>query len=377
MKQRLCILCGGKTPEHEISLLSARNVVAAVDRGRYDIILVGIDKAGGWSLFPADAFTRGGEDAKRIALADGGVPLAPSCRGGAAFVLPLEGGDPIGIDIAFPVMHGTYGEDGAIQGLLRMLGIPVVGCDLASSANCMDKETSKILLGRAGIHVARAVMADGGFGPAAARAAVRELGLPVFVKPARMGSSVGVSRVNCEAELEPAVQQALRFDTKALVEEYVAGREIECAVLGNREPRASLPGEIIPVGDDHYSFLLKYIQEDGAALVAPAHLDQDAVGLIQETAIAAFRALSCSGMARVDFFLKADGTAVVNELNTIPGFTRISMYPKLWDLSGVSYPALVQRLIDLARERFEEENALTTDYTTLECPSPQPGAGEE
>lgn len=361
MKLHLCIFCGGRSVEHEISLLSARNVIAAADPGKYRISAVGIGKDGTWRQYPMDAFVVNADDPKSIALAPEGIAVAPGCLDGRGGLVTLEDGSFSPVDVAFPVMHGTYGEDGSIQGLLRMLNVAVVGCDLASSANAMDKSITKCLLQDAGLTVAAGILIRRTADDRTLDAAIETLGLPLFVKPARLGSSVGVAKARTRAELRRGVDEALRYDTKVLIEEYVPGREIECAVLGNNDPQASVPGEIIP-SDDFYSYKAKYIDENGAALVAPAVLSPETTAAVRKTACDAFRALSCSGMSRVDFFLREDGTLVINELNTIPGFTKISMYPKLWELSGIPCRDLVDRLIALAQERHAEETGLATDF---------------
>ncbi|OGV77543.1 MAG: D-alanine--D-alanine ligase A [Lentisphaerae bacterium RIFOXYB12_FULL_65_16] len=360
---RLCIVCGGRSAEHEVSLLSAKNVIAAADPAKFDVTVVGIDKQGTWHLYAPESFLCHPDDPTRISLAK---PLADvalvSMKGKAALVRLGGRGRAIPVDVVFPVLHGTYGEDGAIQGLIRMANVPCVGCGVASSANCMDKEITKQVLVHAGVPVARFVIA-------AAHEqdtfdtddAIRRLGLPLFVKPARLGSSVGVAKCHSSSELRNALTDAFRYDTKVLLEEFVQGREIECAVLGNERPRASVPGEVIP-RRDFYSYAAKYLDADGAELRAPADLDLPTVARVQQLALRTYKAMQCSGMARVDMFLRADGSLVINELNTIPGFTKISMYPRLWNLSGIPYPALIEELVNLAIASFQTEAALLTDY---------------
>lgn len=362
-KTRLCILCGGQSAEHEISLLSACNVAAAVDRTRHELLVVGIDKRGGWWLFESEPFVSHAGDAARIALwLESGTPVTLACIAGRGTLVPLA--DPartLPLDVAFPVLHGSHGEDGAVQGLLAMNNLPCVGCDLTSSAVCMDKHLAKIVLAQAGLPVARGCLVETRTRAAVAAAAVvAELGLPLFVKPARLGSSVGVTKVKTPEALGPALDEALRYDTKVLIEECVVGREIECAVLGNHAPEASVPGEVVPQ-HEFYSYAAKYLDENGAVLKAPADLDEATAARVRELALRSFQALGCRGMARVDMFLTPAGRLVVNELNTIPGFTAISMYPRLWALGGVPYPALVERLIALALEAFAAERALVTD----------------
>jgi D-alanine-D-alanine ligase len=271
------------------------------------------------------------------------------------------------IDLFFPIVHGTDGEDGALQGMLRMLGVPFVGSDVLGSALGMDKAVMKRLLRQAGLPVARWAEFTS---PQAALAALpdleREPGLPLFVKPAALGSSVGVSKVSRGEEYAPAIAEAFRFDRRVLVEEAIAGREIECSVLGNRPPtqwppRASLPGEVIP-RRGFYSYAAKYLDREGAALAVPAQLDAETVARVQALSLRVFDALEAEGLARVDLFLRRDGSLIVNEINTLPGFTPISMYPKLWEASGLAYSDLLTRVVDLALERHHERERLQRRY---------------
>ncbi len=363
-KTQLCILCGGRSVEHEVSLQSARNVVSAADREQFDTTLVGISKVGQWHLYDPDDFLINPDDPEGIALGTAGpeVGLVFSDSDGR---LVTTGGGPsrqIAVDVAFPVLHGSFGEDGAIQGAFDMAGIPYVGCDVAGSAVCMGKDLAKALLLQAGVPVADAVVVDavdlGSFDPGAA---VERLGLPLFVKPAKAGSSVGITKVTREADLVCAVETALRYDTTALVEQFVEGRELECAVLGNWQPRASVIGEV--VSQDFYSYEAKYLNDDLAKLQAPAQLAPETTARFQDVAVRSFSALRCCGMARVDGFLTPAGRIVINEINTIPGFTNISMYPRLWQLSGLSYAELISELIRLALERASERDALLTEFS--------------
>jgi D-alanine-D-alanine ligase len=356
----LCVLCGGRSAEHEVSLCSAFNVVGAVDRSRFDVCVVGIDKGGQWRLLPDDRFVVGEQSPDTARLAAGGTTVVPTSQDGRLVLLALDG-STTPVDVVFPVMHGTYGEDGAIQGLMRMCGAAFVGCDVMASANCMDKDVAKRLFVQAGIATAPWRLLEKDLPRPTDEELVEELGLPLFVKPARLGSSVGISKVKCLADLAPAVAAAFRYDTKVIVEEFVAGREIEVAVLGNRTPMASVPGEI-EVLDEFYSFTAKYIDDEKAKLHAPADLTPVEEETVRTAAVQAFRALDCAGLARVDFFLRPDGTVCLNEINTIPGFTRISMYPRLWGQTGIPYTELIGRLVDLALERHAEESALVTDF---------------
>jgi len=363
-KIELCVVCGGRSAEHEVSLLSAMNVIAAVDRKRFSLRLVGIHKDGTWHLHDPDAFLSNADDPSRIALTAEGPAVALVCRDGCGQLVDLSGsGSAYDVEVVFPVLHGTYGEDGAIQGLLQMAGTACVGCGVAGSAVCMDKELAKNLLRHAEISVARDVVVNcHARNLFFTKEVLDSLGAPLFVKPARMGSSVGVSKCTNVAELHAALDAAFVYDTKVLVEETIEGREIECAVLGNDTPEASIPGEVVPQ-IDFYSYEAKYINDDGALLKAPAELDDDEIRRVQAVAVDAFGALDCRGMARVDMFLRPNGAIVVNEVNTIPGFTKISMYPRLWGLTGVPYPELVDRLVKLALEYHDRENALCTEFS--------------
>jgi D-alanine-D-alanine ligase len=358
-KLRVAVVFGGRSAEHEVSVASARTVLEAIDRDRYDVVLLGIDREGRWRL--------GGESLRLLESAgtlptlersDAEVALVP--RGSSNALVDLAANRDLGaVDVVFPVLHGPYGEDGSIQGLCRLANIPCVGAGVLGSAVGMDKDVMKRLLAEAGIPTARHLLLRRG-GPAVSFAeAAGRLGAPVFVKPANLGSSVGVSKAQDAGEYARAVETAFRYDTKVLVEEAIAGRELECSVLGNEQPAASVPGEVLPT-HEFYDYDAKYIDENGAALEIPARLAAETVERVRALAVRAFTTLCCSGMARVDLFLRPDGQLLVNEINTIPGFTRISMYPKLWEASGLPYPRLIDRLIELAIERHGVEQGLAT-----------------
>lgn len=357
------ILFGGKSTEHEVSLQSAKNVLDAMDREKYNVTLVGIDKSGRWYLNDQSHFLLNSHDPKRIALnkSDKDVVLVPGDE--SRELLCLGGGYDGGkLDVIFPVLHGAFGEDGTMQGLLKLVDIPFVGAGVLGSAVAMDKDVAKRLLRDAGVPIAKfLVFSRWEREKINFQEILQDLGLPLFIKPANAGSSVGVSKVKNEAQFALAIEEAFAFDRKILIEECIVGREVECAVLGNDHPRASAVGEII-AQQEFYSYEAKYIDENGALLKIPANLPAETVASIQEQAIKAYQALCCEGMARVDFFLTPDHVAIVNEINTIPGFTKISMYPKLWEISGISYPELIDRLIQLALERHGEEQKLQTSY---------------
>ncbi len=360
-KIRVGILFGGKSAEHEISLLSAKNVIDALDKNKYEAVLIGIDKSGRWLMGEPSRFLLNTSDPKLIAInkADSKfVALVPQSQGR----LTSLGAGPLDktVDVVFPISHGPLGEDGTIQGLLKLANVPFVGAGVLGSAVGMDKDVMKRLLRDAGIPVPKFLVFSHGDKPSF-NVMTQTLGLPVFVKPANLGSSVGISKAKDEAGFRKAVQIAYRYDTKILIEEAIQGREIECAVLGNDRPVASVPGEIIP-SHEFYDYEAKYVDENGARLEAPAQLPPETVARVQDLAVQTFRTLNCEGMGRIDMFLKADGTLLVNEINTIPGFTKISMYPRLWGLSGISYTQLIDKLIELAMQRFQREQDLKTSY---------------
>jgi D-alanine-D-alanine ligase len=361
-KIRVGIVFGGRSAEHEVSLQSAKNVLEALDRQKYDPVLIGIDREGRWRL---DEQTRSlFESARPLPnlTADSPREVALVARGEQSRLLDLSGDAELGkLDVVFPVLHGPFGEDGSVQGLCRLANMPCVGAGILGSAVGMDKDVMKRLLRDAGIPIARFVTLLRGKPAPELNALRAELGIPLFVKPANLGSSVGISRVESEKEYRAALEAAFAYDTKIVIEECIIGREIECAVLGNADAQASVPGEIVTGGGhSFYDYEAKYIDENGANLRIPAPLDGPVTEKVRALALRAFAVLCCEGMARVDMFVKDSGEVLVNEINTIPGFTRISMYPKLWEASGVSYSQLVDRLIALAIERHAAERELKT-----------------
>jgi D-alanine-D-alanine ligase len=369
-KLRVAVVCGGRSAEHEISLLSARFVVSSLDRDRFDPILVGIDKTGRW-LLQEEALLLGASRDPRLARLDQAMPevalAAHPAPGGEAALAVGERG-VTGIDVVFPVLHGPMGEDGSIQGLLELAGVPYVGAGVLGSAVGMDKDVMKRLLAAAELPILPFVTvrrADWDRGAGAVLARCEALGFPLFTKPANLGSSVGVRRVRTREDLAPAIEHAFELDTKVVVEKgLVSPREVECAVLGDEDPRASIAGEIVvDHPDGFYSYAAKYIDESGATLRIPADLTAAQQAAVQLLAVQTFRVLECAGMARVDFFLAGDGQLYVNEINTIPGFTAISMYPKLWEASGLGARDLVSELIDLALTRAARRGKLRTTAT--------------
>ncbi|PVZ19845.1 MULTISPECIES: D-alanine--D-alanine ligase [unclassified Pseudomonas] len=358
-KIRVGIVFGGRSAEHEVSLQSARNVLEALDRERFEPVMIGIDKHGHWHLCSTADYLLNPGDPAHIALNPSHREVA--LRPGDTRHSLEEAGAPHAlakVDVLFPLVHGTQGEDGCLQGLLRMLDLPFVGSDVLGSAICMDKDVAKRLLREAGLPVTPSLTVRRHRSISFAHAQAT-LGMPVFVKPANSGSSVGVSRVEDAPSFEAALAEAWRYDDKLLIEAAVQGREIECAVLGNESPVASGCGEIV-IGQGFYSYETKYIDDQAAQVVVPAAIDEAASKRIRALALQAYEVLECTGLARVDVFLQADGQVLINELNTLPGFTRISMYPKLWQAAGLSYTELVSRLLDLALARHQGRRLLAT-----------------
>jgi len=359
-KIRVGVIFGGKSAEHEVSLQSAKNIIEAIDKDKYEVVLIGMDKEGKWYLNEDSQFLLNMNNPKLIQLNKSDKPVALIPGEQSNQLINMNGYESLGqIDVVFPVLHGPYGEDGTIQGLLKLANIPYVGADVLGSAVGMDKDVMKRLLRDARVPIAKFLAYEAGEDYAEFNQVKDELGMPVFVKPANLGSSVGISKVRTEDEFEKAMKLAFEFDNKVIIEENIIGREIECSVLGNKNPIASVPGEVLP-SSDFYSYESKYIDEKGAVLQMPADLSNEEVERIQECSIKTYKALCCKGMARVDVFLKENGEIIVNEINTIPGFTRISMYPKLWELSGIPYKDLIDRLIQLAIERHENDKKLKT-----------------
>lgn len=362
-KKRVGIIFGGRSAEHEISLLSAKNVIEAIDKNKYDVVLIGIDKQGKWYLNEDSSFLLEASDPQKIKLETTSEELALIPGDIDDKMISLNNKKSIGrIDVVFPILHGTFGEDGTVQGLLKLSDIPFVGPDVLGSAVGMDKDVMKRLLIEAGIKNSKYLAFNKySYGKTTPDAIIKHLGLPLFVKPANMGSSVGISKAHDKAELIKAIEDAFLYDNKILIEENISGREIECSVLGNEEPIASLPGEVHPT-HEFYDYNAKYLDENGATFEIPAKLPQDIIHAIQQIACETFKILCCEGMARVDFFLTDAGEIYVNEINTIPGFTKISMYPKMWEASGISYSELITKLLELAMQRFERDKRLKTSY---------------
>lgn len=338
-RTRLVLLFGGRSAEHDVSCVSARHVAAAADKTRFEVLALGITRSGQWRLAEL-------ADPLPDRLDAAGLSVDPT----AVFAEPNT--------VVFPLLHGPMGEDGTVQGLLEVADVPYVGSGVLASAVCMDKAMAKLVCARHGLPQCRhQTVAASANAVAVAEAAISELGLPLFVKPANMGSSVGVSRVTAESDMAQALELAGEYDETLIIEEAVAGQEIEVAVLGNQDPEASVPGEIVP-GAEFYDYADKYLA-GGAKLVVPAQITEAAAREAQRLALIAYRALRCEGMARVDFLHEPDGRGMLlSEINTIPGFTPISMYPKLWQATGLAYPQLVETLVELAVERYERRRRL-------------------
>ena len=367
-RRRVAVLFGGRSSEHEISCLSARSVIDALDPATNDVIAIGIARDGRWHVLPGPPALP--SESGRMPEVDAGLGVVARLSDDEPGRprLALADGSRADVDVVFPVLHGPHGEDGAIQGLLELAGVPYVGAGVLGSALGMDKAIHKTLWAAAGLPVVpHVVVAEHEWrdDPEGVAARVQALGYPVFAKPASLGSSVGITKVSVPGDLDAGMDEAFRYERKALVERAIQPvREIECAVLGNDDPVASVCGEIVPHGHDFYDYDAKYLDEHGAELLIPAPLDPALAATIQRLAVAAFSAVACSGMARVDAFVRGD-EVWLNEINTIPGFTSISMYPKLWEASGLPYDQLVERLLELAIERFEAERDKRVDVPAL------------
>jgi D-alanine-D-alanine ligase len=360
-KIRVAVLFGGESAEHEISIRSANNIIDAMDKGKYDISLIGITKDGRWyGGRSAEAILYSVNKSYTVSDVDllGFIPG----KADANIVYISDTKKKIGPDVIFPILHGPMGEDGTVQGMLKLASIPFIGSGVVGSSAGMDKDVMKRLFRDSGIPIGRfRVLLSNERENVMFDELADDLGSPLFIKPANMGSSVGVHKVNNRAEFSTALDDAFNYDKKVIVEEFIKGREIECAVLGNENPMASVPGEIC-TRHDFYSYDAKYIDEKGAELSIPALLPEEKKGEIRVLAIKSFKSLCCEGLARVDFFMKDDGTVIVNEVNTIPGFTSMSMYPMLFKESGIGYSELIDRLITLAIDRDKKEKLLKTDY---------------
>ena len=352
-KIKVAVIFGGVSSEHDVSLVSATNIIQNLSKDKYEIICIGITKKGRWYYYPGDpGLIASGEWEKSGDCTPAILSPDPIHKG---FIkLEAEGVSVQKVDVIFPVLHGKNGEDGTIQGLFELSGIPYVGCGVLASANCMDKALTHTVLDSAGIRTARyrvITAPELGMLDEKCKAFAEELGFPLFVKPANSGSSIGINKAYDMEGLQNAVKYAFAHDKKVLVEEFIEGREIECAVFGNDSPIASIVGEIAPA-NDFYDYEAKYIL-GSTNLYIPARIDEKISDRVREIAVKAFKAMGCAGLSRVDFFVKKDGEIVLNEINTLPGFTPISMYPKLMGAIGVPYGELLDKLIRLAFERAD------------------------
>lgn len=358
-KIKVGIVFGGRSPEHNISLLSAYNVVGNIDRSKFEPVLLAIDKNGVWHYGGDTMNITNPNDATSVSLPqfDNTIYISQNTHDGA--IIDSSTGKTITkIDVLYPVLHGANGEDGSIQGLAKVAGLPCVGCSILGSAAGMDKDVTKRLLRDSNIGIADFVTLRKGYNEHLTFEEISsKLGKELFIKPANLGSSVGVSYVDNEKDFNKAVQLGFKYDPKVIVEEKITGREIECAVLGNEHPKPSAIGEILPK-TEWYTFENKYVDDDGAGLAIPAKLDDETTKLAQNIAVDTYINLECCGLTRVDMFLKENGEIIVNEVNTLPGFTQISMYPKLWSHSGIEYQDLITKLISLAIERHKSESSL-------------------
>ena len=360
-KLRVGLLFGGRSVEHEVSVASAASILGALDPSRYEVRLIAVDREGRWRL--------GSADHPPEVVATRGTEVTPPVQAGRNSLLPVEAGvqnAATELDVIFPIIHGTQGEDGTLQGMLELAGVPYAGARVLGSAIQMDKDIAKRLLLAAGLpvvpwHTLRSHDLDSADRSSAIAKAVTDFGLPLFVKPANSGSSVGTSKATNQTELDTGVMEAARYDTKILIEKAIDAREIEVAVLGNEEPRASVPGEIAQQ-HEFYDYEAKYA-DDTTEMLIPAPLDQELTERIRSMAVEAYRTLEGEGIARVDFLIdRTTGEIYINELNSLPGFTESSMFPLMWQATGLPYPALLDRLIELALERHSKRSQLETTY---------------
>lgn len=364
MKKTIAIVCGGKSGEHEVSLRSAFYVFNNIDRKRYCVVIIAIDKKGKWYFsrnFKDIVNTNGQLWKLKPRFKE--IVLLKSKKCSQVFSLKQKK-NLIGIDIFFPLIHGTYGEDGCLQGFFELLDVPYVGADVIGSAIAMDKEITKRLLMLEKIPVTKFIVIRKKDKLIERRKkinqAIKKFHFPLFIKPVCLGSSVGISKVFSRKEIDKAVQEAFQYDDSIMIEKFVDGREIECSVLGNSYPIASLPGEI--KSRSFYSYEAKYLDSEEAKLLIPAPLSKKIVKEVQKLSVKVFQILKLQGMARIDFFLKPNRQLIVNEANTIPGFTQISMYPRLWQVSGIKYSKLLDKLIQLAIENYKKKNKIKRDF---------------
>lgn len=364
-KLHVAILMGGKSTEHEISMISARNIVENINRNLYTPILIGIDENGKWLRIDEEDFKNKPELFKTLPsdTMTQGLAITPGRQDQQFYDLDRDSALPM-IDVAFPVLHGAYGEDGAVQGVLKLLNIPFVGPSVAGSAINMDKEIMKKILKEAKIKSAKYLCFHYlDRNKIKWENLTKKLGTPIILKPASCGSSVGVHKLKSAEDLQPALDDAFQYDNKILFEECIVGKEVEVAVMGNHKTKATLPGEVITNSKyELYDYQAKYLDPKGAEIVIPAQIDTALAQKVKKHSIKSYKALFCEGLSRVDSFVQADGSILLNEINTLPGFTSISMFPKLWAHEGIAYAKLITILLDYALERSKMENRLSTDY---------------
>ncbi len=359
MKKKIALVFGGRSAEHEVSIVSALNIYAALDKNLFDPVLLGISKEGSWYHFDENVFKKFTSLNDKDLNSNHLVSLLS--YDSKPFILVLKSQEKIAIDCAFPIVHGTLGEDGTMQGYFKILNIPFVGCNVLTSAVSMDKDYMKRLLTAAGIPNSNYLILQKIDEPVYADI-VKKLGSPFFIKPANAGSSVGVHKIKEESDFQKCLNDSFLYDHKVVAEEFIDGRELECSVIGlNQHPKASLPGELI-VKHEFYSYEAKYVDANGAEIVIPARITDSQTKELQALAIRTYKTLGCDGLARVDFFMKKDGTLYINEINTLPGFTKISMYPKMWQATGIQYTDLITQLIHLAFEKHVIDNQLKLSF---------------
>ncbi len=356
LKKRVGIVFGGKNLEHEVSVRSAVNVMQALDQSLFDLQAIGIDKEGFWHVVDLDKLLKIYKVNDYISLSDHKEIFLKEVD-----FTQLRNQ----VDIVFPVLHGKIGEDGCVQGFFRTLEVPFVGSDVMSSSICMDKEIVKRLLDFEKIPSSRYLIYTNP-DEVCLEEIIKTLDLPVFVKPSNSGSSVGISKAKTKEELKASIDMAFDFDHKIVIEEMIEGLEIECSVLGNENPKASLPARIIP-SHEFYSYEAKYIDPNGASFENPAQIDPRDIEKIQELAIKTYKSLRCSGLARVDFFLAGSGRVYINEINTMPGFTNISMYPQMWEVAGLPYKDLITELLELGLKKNAKDSRLLDNVENAEC----------
>jgi D-alanine-D-alanine ligase len=359
MKKKVSIIFGGKSSEHEVSIRSAFNIYKALDKNLFEAYLLGISKQGTWYLLTEKnilEFTELNDSALQAQM-----PVTLISLLAKPYILNLNSHEKYAFDCAFPIVHGTNGEDGTLQGLLKMINVPFVGCGVLGSALCMDKEYMKTTMDFFNIPNAKFQTLHKKSNPDFSKL-VKNLGLPFFIKPANAGSSVGVHKIKSENDFKQKISDCFQYDHKILAEEFVQGREIECSVMGlNSAPEAAIPGELV-VKHEFYSYEAKYQDDNGAEIIIPAQISDSEIQKIRDLAIKTYSALNCDGMARVDFFMRPDGSLVVNELNTLPGFTKISMYPMMWQAAGLSYSDLITKLIDLAFNKYHFDQEIKVSF---------------